>query len=110
MAAGNHFLDPSGKQRDHYVNKRCSVLHVNLRYSCTKNGLMCVAFNLFPLISLVALFAKKLAERITERIAPFVLGVIVTSPGFLARLSFVYSTDICRLFTAVNYFMICVFY
>lgn len=30
MAAGNHFLYPSSKQRVHYVNKRFSELHLNL--------------------------------------------------------------------------------
>ena len=63
MAAGNHFLYPSGKQRVHYVNKRFSELHLNPRSSCNKIGSPCVTFDILALISLVALFMKRLTGR-----------------------------------------------
>lgn len=63
MAAGNHFLYPSGKQRVHYANKRFSELHLNPRSSCNKIGSPCVTFDILALISLVALFMKRSTGR-----------------------------------------------
>ena len=45
------------------MNKRFSELHLDPRSSCNKMESPCVTFDIFTLISLVALFMKRLTTR-----------------------------------------------
>lgn len=80
MVAGNHFLNPSGKQRIHYVNKRFSVPHWNPFATAGTKRISVCRFRLIPYES-VALSTKKLTGIKNENRSRFATNIMLHNPG-----------------------------